>query len=83
VREAEEKEREEERRRRELEEARKLAEAQKKVAQRTRVGLIVASVLLVGALGAAQLARKQTAVAEQSTNEAQANLVILRLLRWH
>lgn len=53
AREPEEKEREEQRRKRELEEARKLAEAQKKIAQRTRVGLIVASVLAVGALGAA------------------------------
>ena len=41
------------RRNRELEEARKLAEAQRKVARRTRMGLIAASVLFVAALGAA------------------------------
>jgi WD40 repeat protein len=80
ARETAEQEREEQRRKRELEEARKLAKAQEKVAQRTGIGLIVACVLLVGALGAAwfgfnqaQLARKQTAVAEQSTKEAKAN----------
>ena len=85
AREAEEKEREEQRRKRELEEARKLAEAQKKVAQRTRIGLIVASVLLVGALGAAgfgfdraRVAREQSAVAEQSTKKARAKSITAR-----
>ncbi len=63
TRETEGKQREEERRKRELNEARKLGEAQKKVAQRTRVGLIVASVLAVGALGAAWLALNQTRAA--------------------
>jgi hypothetical protein len=78
MRETEEKQRKEQRRKRELEEARKLAEAQKKVAQRTRIGLIVAGVLLVGALGAAWFAREQRAIAEQSTKEAQANLITAR-----
>ncbi len=62
------------RRNRELEEARQLAAAQKKVAQRTRIGLVAASVLLVAAAGAAvfgfqkaQEARNQTAIAEAKT----------------
>ncbi len=74
------------RRNRDLEEARQLAAAQKKVAQRTRIGLIAASVLLVAAAGAAVFgfqkaneARQQAAVAEaqkqvaeEKTKEAQA-----------
>ena len=41
------------RRNRELEEARKLAEAQRKIAGRTRIGLVAASMLAVAAVGAA------------------------------
>jgi DNA repair exonuclease SbcCD ATPase subunit len=95
AREVEEKEREEQRQKRELEEARKLAEAQKKVAQRTLVGLIVASVLLVGALGAAWFgfnranrAQEQSAVADERKKDAAQQRAIdrtfrPRLLRWH
>ena len=44
------------RRNRELEEARKLAEARRRVARRTQIGLIAASVLAVAAIGAAGFA---------------------------
>ncbi len=66
------------RRNHELEEARQLAAAQKKVAQRTRLGLIAASLLLVAAAGAAVFgfqkadeARQQAAVAQAQTARAQ------------
>jgi hypothetical protein len=81
AREAEEKEREEQRRKRELEEARKLAEAQKKVAQRTRIGLIVASVLLVGALGATLYAAVNLFTARQNLSSALTALAVTELER--
>jgi DNA-binding beta-propeller fold protein YncE len=69
---------ENERRNRELKEARKLASAQKKIAQRTLIGLIAASIFLVGAVGAAWFgfdraheAKQQAAIALQSSAEAQ------------
>ena len=56
---------ENERRNRELEEARKLAEAQSKIAQRTRIGLIAASVFLVAAIIAAVFGFRQAEKAER------------------
>jgi WD40 repeat protein len=77
TRELEEKQREEQRRKHELEEARKLAKAQKKIARRTGIGLIVASILLVAALGAAWLALNQTRAALH--NESISLLTLSRL----
>ena len=67
---------ENERRNRELEEARKLAEAQTKIAQRTRIGLIAASVFLVVAIGAAVFGFRQADIAkEQKTNAEQQTVI--------
>ena len=60
------------RRNRELEEVRQLAAAQRKVAQRTRVGLIAASVLLVVAVGAAVFGFQKATEARQQARVAQA-----------
>ncbi len=69
---------ENERRNREFAEARKLAEAQTTIAQRTRIGLVTASVLLLLALGAAwygfdraREAREQSRVARTEAAEAE------------
>lgn len=73
---------ENERRNHELEEARKLAEAQKKIAHRTRIGLLAASVLLVVAIGAAVFgfrqadkAERQSVIAEEQKANAQRQAV--------
>lgn len=66
-----------ERRNRELEEAKVLALTQKKVAHRTRMGLIVASILLVVASGAAYFAFQQADEAKQQTEKAEQRSVML------
>ena len=68
---------ENERRNRELEEARKLAEAQTKIAQRTRIGLIVASVFLVAAISAAVFGFRQADKAEQQAVKTEQRSAVL------
>jgi WD40 repeat protein len=69
---------ENQRRDRELEEAKKLAEAQKRVAQRTRIGLLVASILLVFAAGSAWYAFGEKAVADTNAAEARTQTQIAK-----
>ncbi len=59
------------RRNREIEEARKLAEAQRKIARRTRVGLVAASILAVAAIGAAVFGFYQAKQANEQAARAQ------------
>ena len=58
------------RRNRELEEAKKLAEANRKVAGRTRVGLVVASILALLAVGLAVYGFNKASEADQRATEA-------------